>query len=407
MNIIPQINVGFREPHIKQGRDDYMNKKKRIILAKAGLDGHDRGINVIKNFLIEQGHEVFYFGLYKDLDDIAEIAMQEGVDFIGLSIHSAAHISYVERVFNYLKKKNSLDIGIVAGGVIPKKDKKILKDRFGVEDVFVSGTPDADLSYVGEFFKNSAGRTEKLTTNFDKVKAKKDAGLLISGAANGHAGIIPAGSSLNISYNIGITGPLGAGKSTLIDKMILELRRLGKKVGVITIDPSDPISGGAFLGRDRSQMARHLYDENVLIYSMATRGCGGGVAGELPAAMTVMELAGCKIVIVETIGVGQDQVAIKNIVDKTVLVLTPDVGEDQVNKSGIMQIADCYVINKADLVNADNLKRAINDMLDSEECCKKSKCRPGVIKTIAKKDPDPGIKELVEFLVGRKKEKKS
>ena len=90
-----------------------MERKKRIILAKAGLDGHDQGINVIKDFLIENGYEVFYFGLYQQMRDIAEIAIQEGVDFIGLSVHSAAHLEYVKEIFGYLKNNNALDIGLV------------------------------------------------------------------------------------------------------------------------------------------------------------------------------------------------------------------------------------------------------------------------------------------------------
>lgn len=352
-----------------------MKRKLRIVLAKPGLDGHDRGINIVKDVLIDEGYEVFYFSLYRNLDDIAEIAVQEGVDFIGLSVHNNAHKKYVEEVFKQLKNHNAPDIGLVLGGIIPKKDEKFLKEEFGVKKIFVSGALEANLNAVKDFFRENSGRTIAAIT---VLKTKNDVGLAISAISNGleMEKIRENWLGKNV-LTLGITGPLGVGKSSLIDKLIAELRILNKKVGVITVDPSDYKTGGALLGRDRTQMWRHLYDENVHIYSMATRGYQGGIAEKTAEAVEIMKIAGCDIVLVETIGVGQDQVSIKDIVNKVLLVLTPDIGEDQVYKSGIMQIADYYIINKEDIGNPLAVEKYINEMLDQ----KQFHVRPFVFKT--------------------------
>lgn len=366
-----------------------MKKKKiRIVLAKAGLDGHDRGINIIKDSLINEGHEVFYFGLYRDLDDIVEIAVQEGADFIGLNIHSGAHQKYVEKVFECLKNHGALDIGLILGGIIPEKDEIFIKEKFGVKKIFVSGTPEANLNKMKDFFRENSGRK---ITGITALKTKNDVGIAISAVSNSlEMEKIRENWLGKNTLTFGITGPLGVGKSSLIDKLIAEFRKLNKKVGVITVDPSDPATGGALLGRDRTQMWRHLYDQNVHIYSMATRGYQGGIAEKTAEAVGIMKAAGCDIVLVETIGVGQDQTAIKNIVDKVLLVLTPDIGEDQVYKSGIMQIADYYVINKSDISDPSFIKEKINEMLNQKFFT--YPFRPLVFKTISNKEKNNGEK---------------
>ncbi|MEK7596120.1 MAG: cobalamin-dependent protein [Patescibacteria group bacterium] len=365
-----------------------MKKKIRIVLAKAGLDGHDRGINIIKDSLINEGCEVFYFSLYRNLDDIAEIAVQEGADFIGLSIHSGAHKKYVEKVFERLKNHNALDIGLILGGIIPEKDEEFLKEKFGVKKIFVSGTPEADLNAIKNFFRENPGRTIAAIT---ALKTKNDVGLAISAISNGLE-MEKIRENWPGTLTLGVTGPLGAGKSSLTDKLIAEFRTLDKKVGVITVDPSDFKTDGAPLGRDRTQMWRHLYDSNVHIYSLATRGCQGGIAEATAKAAEIMRAAGYDIVLIETIGVGQDQTAIKNIADKVLLVLTPDIGEDQIYKSGIMQIADYYILNKTDIINPLKAEKHINEMLDQ----KNLNIRPLVFKTISAAPNNNGVRELVK-----------
>ena len=149
---------------------------------------------------------------------------------------------------------------------------------------------------------------------------------------------------------VGITGPPGVGKSSLIDRLIDELRRQGKTVGVVVIDPTSPISGGALLG-DRLRMQRHSEDEGVFIRSLATRLHHGGLTDSTPQIVHALDAAGFDVVIVETVGAGQDEVEVAEVADTVVVVLMPELGDEiQRAKSGLMEIADVLVINKSDLL---------------------------------------------------------
>jgi LAO/AO transport system kinase len=161
---------------------------------------------------------------------------------------------------------------------------------------------------------------------------------------------------INNSLLLGLTGPPGAGKSTLTGELISALRRQNIRVGIIAIDPSSPISGGALLG-DRIRMMQHTLDKGVVIRSMATRGRLGGLCSSAGAAARIMAASGCRVVILETVGIGQSEMDIVRLADLTTLVLAPGFGDDiQAMKAGILEVADLLVVNKADQLGAGKLQ---------------------------------------------------
>jgi LAO/AO transport system kinase len=165
------------------------------------------------------------------------------------------------------------------------------------------------------------------------------------------------------AHVVGITGAPGVGKSTSTAALVSALRRAGKRVGVLAVDPSSPFSGGALLG-DRVRMQEHALDKDVYIRSMASRGHLGGLAWTTPQALRVLDVAGCDVVIIETVGVGQSEVEIASLADTTIVLLAPGMGDGiQAAKAGILEIGDVYVVNKADRDGAAQVRRELRGML--------------------------------------------
>lgn len=195
---------------------------------------------------------------------------------------------------------------------------------------------------------------------------------------------------------IGITGSPGVGKSTLVDQLISYYRRQGLRIGIVAIDPSSPVSGGAFLG-DRIRMMRHTIDQDVLIRSMATRGRLGGLCAAAGAAARIMASSGCNPVIVETVGIGQAEVDVVSLADITVLVFAPGLGDDiQAMKAGLIEMADILVVNKADCPGADALVMEIESVIQGRNC--------PVCRTIAPETA--GIEELAAVIRDMDQEKR-
>jgi len=174
------------------------------------------------------------------------------------------------------------------------------------------------------------------------------------------AGLAPYAGRAHV---VGITGSPGVGKSTSTSALVGALRRAGKRVGVLAVDPSSPFSGGALLG-DRIRMQDHDTDEGVYVRSMASRGHLGGLAWSTPQALRVLDAAGCDVILVETVGVGQSEVEIASLADSTIVLLAPGMGDGiQAAKAGILEIGDLYVVNKADRDGADQVRRDLKNML--------------------------------------------
>ncbi|MFF8830038.1 methylmalonyl Co-A mutase-associated GTPase MeaB [Streptomyces sp. NPDC015131] len=198
------------------------------------------------------------------------------------------------------------------------------------------------------------------------------------------------------AYVVGLTGSPGVGKSTLTSALVTAYRRAGRRVGVLAVDPSSPFSGGALLG-DRVRMSEHASDPGVYIRSMATRGHLGGLAWAAPQAVRVLDAAGCEVVFVETVGVGQSEVEIASQADTSVVLLAPGMGDGvQAAKAGILEIGDLYVVNKADRDGADATARDLNHMLGLGEARRPGDWRPPIVRAVAARGE--GVDEVVEAL---------
>lgn len=194
------------------------------------------------------------------------------------------------------------------------------------------------------------------------------------------------------AFVLGITGPPGAGKSTLVDQITAAYRRRNKRVGIVAIDPTSPFTGGAILG-DRIRMNRHAEDEGVFIRSLATRGHLGGLSRSTGDVVNVMDAMGMDVVIVETVGVGQDEIDIVRMAHTTIVVMVPGLGDDiQAIKAGILEIGDIFVVNKADREGAERTASELAVMLRMNPE-KEGGWSPKVLKTEASRNR--GIEELI------------
>ena len=192
---------------------------------------------------------------------------------------------------------------------------------------------------------------------------------------------------------VGLTGAPGVGKSTTTNALIAALRRSGRRVGVLAVDPSSPFSGGALLG-DRIRMQDHADDAGVYIRSMASRGHLGGLSWSTPQAIRVLDAAGFDVVLVETVGVGQSEVEVAALADTTIVLLAPGMGDGiQAAKAGILEIGDLYVVNKADRDGADQVRRDLRGMLSLAER-RDDAWRQPILKISAARDE--GLAEVVE-----------
>jgi LAO/AO transport system kinase len=213
---------------------------------------------------------------------------------------------------------------------------------------------------------------------------------LVENDGAGSSGLLRAiGPKLGHAFVIGVTGPPGTGKSSLVDRLTESYRKKGLKVGIVAIDPTSPITGGALLG-DRIRMVDHTMDEGVYIRSMASRGWAGGLSGAVADVIQLLDAAGNDIIMVETVGIGQSDTDVVRVAHAVMVVLMPGLGDDvQASKAGLMEIGDVYVVNKADLPGADD---TVVDLLAMARDFKGR--NPSVLKVSAQK------REGIETVVG-------
>ncbi len=198
------------------------------------------------------------------------------------------------------------------------------------------------------------------------------------------------------AWIIGLTGSPGVGKSTTTTMLVHAFRAEGRQVGVLAVDPSSPFSGGALLG-DRVRMGDHALDEGVYIRSMASRGHLGGLAWTTPQALRVLDAAGCDVILIETVGVGQSEVEVAGLADTTVVLLAPGMGDGvQAAKAGILEVGDVFVVNKSDRDGADATVRELRHMISLGDRSEPGLWRPPVLKTVA--DRGEGCAEVMEAL---------
>jgi LAO/AO transport system kinase len=249
------------------------------------------------------------------------------------------------------------------------------------------------LLYTCSLDKNLQSLTESLRSGDPRALARA-----ISAVENRQAGssdlLKALFSHTGHARILGLTGAPGAGKSTLVDQLAKHYRKENQTVGIIAVDPTSPYTGGAILG-DRIRMQDHHADPGIYIRSMATRGSLGGLARTTADVATVLDAAGRDRILIETVGVGQDEIDIVRLADVTIVILVPGMGDDvQTIKAGIMEIADIFVINKSDREGAERVEREIRAMQSLD--VRKDGWTPPIIKTIASEGT--GTKELAEAI---------
>jgi methylmalonyl-CoA mutase cobalamin-binding domain/chain len=358
----------------------------RVLTAVPICDGHDSAINTVNLEFVRNGIEVIYLGYHRPVRDVVRAAIQENVRAVGISSYNGGHVEYFAEVVEALKDEGASDIAVFGGGggTISADDVREMERR-GVDKIFPAGTP---LSALVNYVKTSYSRERKPRSSpkpgTDRYLAK-----LVSGeipapkqSRDGHAPL-----------TIGITGPGGAGKTTLIDELVLRVLKSNDKarVAVLSHDPSI-VSFGALLG-DRAAMIWSQNDR-VFMHSLATRGREGGLSPQTEAALRSLRNLPFDVIFVETVGTGQEATPFKHgLVDKSLFVMSPEYGSRlQLQKIAMLDLANFVVINKSDLAGA---RTAASEV---EQRVRANHANQQVISTVSKHHRDAGVDRLFEML---------
>lgn len=342
-----------------------MNRPIRVLIAKIGLDGHDRGAKLIVRHLRDSGMDVIYTGLWQTPAATVHAALQEDVDVLGVSLHSAAHMTIMPEVVRLCRECGLDHTPVIVGGIIPAPDKPRLYEA-GLSGVFNPGT---SLEEITQTLRELAERRRAHADRLAPPDLRTPIGLAraITAVVAGRDDALramPAGARQPVV--IGVTGAPGVGKSTFIGRLARALRRKEQRVGVIAVDPSSPVSGGAVLG-DRLRMMDAQPDHQLFIRSLSSGNQPGGIAPHCADVVTLMGAAGYGIVLLETVGAGQGDTEVRKVAGDVLMLLMPGSGDAvQFFKAGIMEIASGFVVNKADLPGADRTIKELRESLDDE-----------------------------------------
>ncbi len=296
--------------------------------------------------------EVIYTGLWQTCEATMHAALQEDVDVIGVSLLSAAHLTVMPEIMRLRRELGIEHTPVVLGGIVPEADHPTLAE-LGVAAVFNPGSPlDKIIEKMRELASQHAVRRFEDVREGYARKEPRYLSKLITAVQRGVnlSGWTPPKGNAKV---IGITGAPGVGKSSFIGRLGKVLRARDRKVAVVAIDPSSPVSGGALLG-DRLRMMTGVPDAWFFVRSLSSGDVQGGLAPRCSEVLAVLRGFGFDYILIETVGAGQSDIAVRNIVDRTILLLMPDSGDAiQFSKAGIMEIASCFVLNKCDLAGAD------------------------------------------------------
>lgn len=334
----------------------------RVLISKIGLDGHDRGAKLIVRNLRDAGMEVIYTGLWQTPHATVQAGLQEDVDVLGVSLLSAAHMTVMPEVLRCAREAGIGDIPVIVGGIIPEHDKEPLRE-LGCAGVFNPGTP---MSSIVETIRDLATRKrqarDEQAVPLDLATARGLAQAITAIVEGQRPRIAASKHPSGSGVRIGVTGSPGVGKSTFIGKLARQLRTRGKRVAVVAVDPSSPITGGSLLG-DRLRMMSAEPDDGLFVRSLSSAGQSGGLAPHVDEVIELLIAAGYQIVLTETVGAGQNDVDVRKVSQEVLLLVMPGAGDAvQFEKAGVAEIATGFVVNKADLPGAD---RTIKELRES------------------------------------------